>query len=579
MSLTPYLMTVALHAVVLSAAACLAVYWLRKPQRIAVAALCGILSVFLLPWISAMRPRMAEAVDNFPHSRLPAAVNLPEWTVVRIRAAVKAPAELSPAAASTSTFPDTTMLVIAIWLMGGAATLTALIVAAAKVRRWQNSLSAPDATAWRAILDGAPDAPAPRHFRISPAQESPCVAGFFNPVIVVPSFLLEPSNARELRWALRHELRHWHGSDSRWTMLIELVRVSQWWNPFVHLLISRWKMAREHVCDLAASDDDRITYGEFLVKMAARPTRSNPLAVTMVRRQRLRTMKARIMAVLDAPPGSATSFEKHVCFSACLAMLGASLMISCVRVGDRNASSAGTTGPGSIEEESPERFVRPSTTGTSKLPAGMAPLVNIETKIFFPFDAPAAGDGSVLSKAEMQRLMRKFAQKKGIFLMTMPSITIRTNETSMLEIIREHPDDPPWTTDYKNPQLRKNRFAGLSLLIAPTYEGKKIGLRADIGYGFVPGGHFSSRTQAPSPYKEDHKIEWNKLVRKNATGQGKLAPFEALAINLGEVEPGLFATVFMTVTPIDATGRESKSFEASRYPQEPPMEEVSGKVR
>lgn len=574
-----YLLTVALHAAVLSAAACLAICCLRKPQRIAVAALCGILSVALLPWISAMRPRMAEAADHLPHSQLPAAVNLPEWTVVRIPATVEAPAHLQPTAMSPPAFPDAATLAIAIWLIGGAVTLAALIVAAAKVRRWQNSLSAPDATAWRAILDGAPDAPAPRHFRISPAQESPCVVGFFNPVIVVPSFLLDPSKARELRWALRHELRHWQGSDSRWTMVIELVRVSQWWNPFAHLLISRWKMAREHVCDLAASDDDRTTYGEFLVKMAARPIRSNPLAVTMVRRQRLKTLKARIMAVLNAPPGCATSFEKRVFISACLAMLGASLMISCVRVGGGNSDPTGIAAPGASEEKSADRMVSPATKGASKFGAGMAAQVKIETKILFPHDAPAAGEGGVLSAAEMKQAMWKMAQKKGTVLMTLPSVTTRTNEAAMIEIVREHPDDPPWKTDYKNPQLRKNRFAGWSFLIAPSYEGKKIGFRADIGYGFVPGGNFSTRSQALSLFDEDDKIAWHKLVRKNATGRGKMAPGETLSISLGEVEPGLFAMVFITVTPIDATGREMKSFEESISIAGPTKEEVSGRVR
>ena len=572
-----YLMTVALHAAVLSSAVFLTILCLRKPQRVALVALCGTFAIGGLPWLSAMRPLLPGdgAKELLSAAQSPVA-SLPEWTVVRIPAA-KAPAATVPAAASSSAFPDASTRVGAIWLLGGAIALTALVVATAKVGRWRSSLSEPDDSTWRAILNGAPDAPARRHFRISPAEGSPCVVGFFNPVIVVPSFLLDPSKTRELRWALRHELRHWQGSDSRWTMVIELVRVTQWWNPMVHLLISRWKMAREHVCDLAASDNDRATYGEFLIEMAAKPASGNPLAVSMVRRQRMKMLKARIVAVLNAPPGSATPFEKRVFFSACMAMLGASLVISCVRVGDRNSRPTGIAGPGSSSGESRDRLVSPAPkSAASKLPAGIAAQVKIETKIFFPHDAPAAEDGSVLSPEELQKVIWRMAQKKGIILMTMPSITARTNEAAMLEIIREHPDDPPWTTDYKNPQLRKDRFAGWSLLIAPTYEGKKIGFRADIGYGFVPGGHFSARAHAPCLFDEDDKIEWNKLVRKNATGQGKLAPSETLAINLGEIENGLFPTVFITVTPIDATGREVKNFEESNYV---PKKEVSGKVR
>jgi hypothetical protein len=151
----------------------------------------------------------------------------------------------------------------------------------------------------------------------------------------------------------------------------------------------------------------------------------------------------------------------------------------------------------------------------------------------------------------------------------------------MVEIISEHPDDPPWKTNHSRPQLRENRFAGWSLLMVPTYDGKTIGFAADIGYGFVPGGAYSAISQSglEEDLEGDRKIAWNRLVRKNASGEAKLAPGDTLAVNLGEVERGLFATVFMTVTPIDRTGREMKSFKEAIYLPEPPKEEVSGEVR
>jgi hypothetical protein len=206
----------------------------------------------------------------------------------------------------------------------------------------------------------------------------------------------------------------------------------------------------------------------------------------------------------------------------------------------------------------------------------MTPQVKIETRILYSHEALAIEDGSIRSPEEMEQVIRKMAQKKGNMLWTLPSIVTWTNEAAIIEIVREHPDDPPRKFDFKNPKLRKGRFAGWCLLFAPTYEGKKITLRADIAYGFVPGEHFSASAHAPSLFDENDKIAWHKLVRKNTTGRGNLAPGETLSIQLGEVEPGIFASVFMTVTPIDATGREAESFEKANYV---PKEEVSGKVR
>lgn len=569
-----YLMTVALHAVVLSAAVFLAILGLRKPQRIALVALCGTLAIATLPWVSALRPRPTDVVKEAGEPGVSAVTRLPQWTVVRIptveQSAVASPASLSPTA-----MPEVS-LVAATWASGALIAMAALLSAFIKVRRWQRALMEPDEAAWQVIRDAAPDAPDRRHFRISPAEGSPCVAGFFKPLVVIPLSLLDPARRRELRWALRHELRHWQGSDSRWTMVLEGIRVSQWWNPFVHGLIARWKMSREFVCDLAASDDDRSAYGEFLIEMAAKPAARPPLAVTMVRHRRLKALRARILAVLKAAPGSAVPFEKSVLFSACGALIAASLMISCVGIEGRDTASVGA---GSGEENTPPQAAAVTNARRSQLPAGATVQVKISTKILFPSGGPAAADGSVLSEAEMQQLMRRIAQTKGTVLMTMPAVTARSDETAMIELIREHPDDPPWQADPSRPQLRQNRFTGWSFLMTPTYEGKKVRFATDIGYGFVPGKHFSANRPNGSAFEEIPKIAWKKLVRKNARGEAMLAPGETLAVNLGEVERGLFATVFMTVVPIDTTGREMKSFKEAIYRQKPPKGEVSGKVR
>ena len=137
----------------------------------------------------------------------------------------------------------------------------------------------------------------------------------------------------------------------------------------------------------------------------------------------------------------------------------------------------------------------------------------------------------------MQDLMRMFAQKKGTTLVTAPSVKAQTDEVVMIEVLREHPDDPPWDPGANPPGPRANRFVGWSIRIAPTYAAGKIGFSAEVGYGFIPGVHHVPGTH--------DKIAWNKLVRKNATGRGRLDASETLAIDLGEVEPGQFGTVLI----------------------------------
>ena len=576
-----YLITVALHATVLSAAVFLAIVFLRKPQRIAVTALCGTLAVAILPWISAMRSQRALAPDETGSSPVSAMTSLPQWTVIHIP--IEEGTRPAPPVPVTSTTPTRFALpktspVATIWVLGGLVSLASLAIASMNVLRWRQRLTEMDDAAWQAILHPSLELPPRRCFRISPAACSPCVVGFIKPIVVIPSFLLDDAKRRELHWALRHELRHWHGSDSRWTMLLECIRLTQWWNPFLHLLIARWKVAREFICDLAASDEDRTGYGEFLIQMASTPSSRNPLAVTMIRRQRLKTLKTRIVAVLKAAPGSAAPFEKSILLSACLSMLAAALMISCVQVGDRKTTLtapsvkvhvAESAEPPAHPAEIIESKDEPKANDTGV--PGVAATIKLQTKIIFTSERMAENE-SIRSDAEMQLLMRNLAQKKGSILITAPSAAVKSNETAMIEIIREHPADPPRKADLRDRSPRATRYAGWSMRTTQVYDGEKIDFTANIGYGFVPGAHYSPHSNALSMLDEDNNIDWSKLVQKNMTAHARLGVDETLAIDLGEVEPGAFGTVFMTINPIDRRGLVIASFKESLQPIPIPVE-------
>ncbi|HEY1122597.1 MAG TPA: hypothetical protein VGE67_13385, partial [Haloferula sp.] len=79
-------------------------------------------------------------------------------------------------------------------------------------------------------------------------------------------------------------------------------------------------------------------------------------------------------------------------------------------------------------------------------------------------------------------------------------------------------------------------------------------------------------SDALSMLDEDNNIDWSKLVQKNMTAHARLGVDETVAIDLGEVEPGAFGTVFMTINPIDRQGLVIASFKESLQPIPIPVE-------
>ena len=112
---------------------------------------------------------------------------------------------------------------------------------------------------------------------------TPVIFGIRKPRIVVPQMEL---SEEEWQHILNHETAHYYHGDLWAKMIIELLCIVYWWNPFVYLLKKQLSKALEIHIDLTVtkpmSEIERIEYLECLLKIAKMRAdkESNKLALT-----------------------------------------------------------------------------------------------------------------------------------------------------------------------------------------------------------------------------------------------------------------------------------------------------------
>ncbi len=307
MKLEAYLLTVAVQAGIISLCCLLVTLCIRQARWRAGFALTALLASALLPWIVLpLEPRPAVAIPAAVGRAAASPVSpgaLPNFSVTldppeEGQAFVEtARREYPPAAYRLRT----AHLLLVLWMTGAVAGLGVVLLAMLRCRRWSRAMEKPDNEEWAAILNACPQAGPRDGFRLAPESTGPALAGFIRPRIILPRILLDPARRTELAWALRHELSHREGHDSRWALAAQIIRAAFWWNPIVHLFHRMWANAREQVCDRAAavSAEERCAYGHFLVSLAARHL-AGSIAMAAASKRRL---GRRIASLLDAPEG------------------------------------------------------------------------------------------------------------------------------------------------------------------------------------------------------------------------------------------------------------------------------------
>ena len=109
----------------------------------------------------------------------------------------------------------------------------------------------------------------PPRLYLSRDSTCPFLLGFFRPVIVLPSKIVESMNEDELHDILLHELLHWTRLDVPAGWLQIVIQGVFWFHPFIWLANSRIRHERECACDEAVILQQNASperYGESLLK-------------------------------------------------------------------------------------------------------------------------------------------------------------------------------------------------------------------------------------------------------------------------------------------------------------------------
>ncbi len=154
---------------------------------------------------------------------------------------------------------------------------------------------------------------------LSSQVASPCLVGWVNPCLLLPTGLVQELTENELKLVFFHELAHLRRRDVAVNWVLSAVQIFHWFNPLVWLVTRELRTAREEACDaaaLATTPGANRSYGETILKLLERPAVPSegtesvqwPGMTTMVvnRGSAMSSLKQRLRAISRFRPGTRT---------------------------------------------------------------------------------------------------------------------------------------------------------------------------------------------------------------------------------------------------------------------------------
>jgi beta-lactamase regulating signal transducer with metallopeptidase domain len=151
----------------------------------------------------------------------------------------------------------------------------------------------------------------------------PTAVGFFNPLVVIPSWALHELSSPELNSILIHELAHLRRFDD-WTNLAQqILKALLFFHPAVWWIESHLALEREMACDDAvlALTGNPYGYAQCLVSIAEKTFLRRGLTLAHAIVNRMRQTSLRVSRILDENHSSGTRIWKPALYSVAAALL------------------------------------------------------------------------------------------------------------------------------------------------------------------------------------------------------------------------------------------------------------------
>lgn len=277
----------------------------------------------------------------------------------------------------------------------------------------------------------------------------PMTWGVFKPVLMLPSACCEWSD-EDLRAALEHELAHIRHGDAARRWLATFVCALWWPLPLVWMAAKAWRLEQERACDDAAlcSGASAERYAGQLLD-AARSARlggfQSAAALVMAMPSGLET---RLRAVVGEDVNRSAAGHRARLTSAAMALTVVTICAVC--------QAQNVAAPASEERfvRVAMKFIDISTKNSGKLPQMIETMTD---------------GGKVLSADEATELVRQLSQKKGVDLMSTPTVVTKSGHQVLVETVREFSFPTALKEDGLNPAKFETLPIGVMLDVTPTF--------------------------------------------------------------------------------------------------------------
>lgn len=429
---------------------------IRDALRRSVTAMIAILFSVGGPWLISSLPPFNEGSGKPALARLHQTLDT-DWRIV-IRP------EISPAASPEMATPHVAKFVWhadrwMLWLKwvfwsGVCTLLLRHLWQTGRIVMWRRGLREPAQEELALIPQALRDKP----LAVFHHPGTPCLVGWFRPLIAVPASSFGTLTARQWHWLVRHEEEHLRGRDTLVSWLHECVRAVLWWNPFVHALIECHARAREEICDAAAVGEagENKDYAEFLLSWVRT---CHPMAgvMPMAQSRPAQRLRGRLKALVEARPVRRRLGMIFVLACTAGAVVGpllvasVGLVVPSVSAAAEPAIQVGNDIPYQPGDAPVEQKTSPRVAGknvilsvhVADLPAVSQLTANLGLDekdkaeldlLLGVLDPPLKGQFSVtgvLTEAQIRLVMRALAQQQGAAIVALPSSVVENGKEAV----------------------------------------------------------------------------------------------------------------------------------------------------